>query len=233
MSDRAPVPPVSLPLSNELKLLAHLLESAKVLPVITIERVEDAVPLARALVAGGVRLLEITFRTPAAPDAVRRIIAEVPEATVGVGTIITPDDYRRAVSLGARYALSPGSTPELLEAAAAGPIPFIPGIATSSELMQGIAFGFEMFKFFPATSVGGVAALQSIFGPFPQIRFCPTGGIGEDNAADWLALPNVLAVGGSWLTPASDIRSGNWEAISARARQALARIRASTEAKQA
>jgi 2-dehydro-3-deoxyphosphogluconate aldolase / (4S)-4-hydroxy-2-oxoglutarate aldolase len=210
--------------SSRREQLDKLLQSGRLVPVITIERAEDAVPLARALVAGGLRLLEITLRTPAAPEAAARIIAEVSEAVVGIGTVLTPDDLLRAEEIGAQYALSPGTTPDLLDAAAAGRLPFIPGIATASELIQAITRGFDTVKFFPAVPAGGIPALKALAGPFPQARFCPTGGIREDTAAAWLAQPNVVALGGSWLTPASDIRAGNWDAITGRARQALSHI---------
>jgi 2-dehydro-3-deoxyphosphogluconate aldolase/(4S)-4-hydroxy-2-oxoglutarate aldolase len=186
-----------------------------VIPVLTIERVEDAVPLARALVAGGVRVLEMTLRTEAAIDAAKAIIAEVPEAVVGIGTVLNAADLARAKALGARFVVSPGATPELLDAAAAGDLPFMPGIATASELMQALARGFGLVKFFPAEQSGGIGALRALGGPFPQARFCPTGGVGEANAAAWLAEPNVVVVGGSWLCPAADIRSGNWSGITA------------------
>ena len=192
--------------------------------MITIERVEDAVPLARALVAGGLAALEITLRTATAPAAAAAIVKVVPEAIVGVGTVLTREDLETARTLGARFALSPGATPELLDAAATGDLPFIPGVQTSSELMAALGRGFDVVKFFPAVPAGGVAALQALAGPFPQVRFCPTGGIGEGNFADWLALGNVVSVGGSWLAPASDIRARDWAAISARARRALMRI---------
>jgi 2-dehydro-3-deoxyphosphogluconate aldolase/(4S)-4-hydroxy-2-oxoglutarate aldolase len=193
----------------------ELLRSARVIPVLTIERVEDAVPLARALVAGGVRVLEMTLRTPVAIDAAKAIIAEVPEAVVGIGTVLNAADLARAKALGARFVVSPGATPELLDAAAAGDLPFMPGIATASELMQALARGFSLVKFFPAEQSGGIGALRALGGPFPQARFCPTGGVGEANAATWLAEPNVVVVGGSWLCPAADIRSGNWSGITA------------------
>jgi 2-dehydro-3-deoxyphosphogluconate aldolase/(4S)-4-hydroxy-2-oxoglutarate aldolase len=195
--------------------LIGLLRSARVIPVLTIERAEDAVPLARALVAGGVRTLEITLRTAAAIDAARAIIAEVPDAIVGIGTVLNSADLARAAALGARFAVSPGATPELLDAAAASDLPFMPGIATASELMQTLARGFDLAKFFPAEQSGGIGALRALAGPFPQARFCPTGGIGESNAATWLAEANVEAVGGSWLCPAADVRSGNWSGITA------------------
>ncbi len=202
--------------------LDELLLISKVIPVITIERVEHAVPLALALVAGGIRLLEITLRTDAGLDGAAAIIAEVPEAVVGIGTVLTPADLARSVAIGARFALSPGATPELLNAAAQGGIPFLPGVATASELMQALARGFDTVKFFPAVPAGGIPALRALAGPFPTARFCPTGGIGEDNAAEWLALSNVVAVGGSWLTPVAEVRAGRWDAISERARRAAA-----------
>lgn len=195
--------------------LAALVKSATVIPVLTIERLEHAVPLARALVAGGVRVLEVTLRTPVAIEAAKAMISEVPDAIVGIGTILNGDDLKRAEELGAKFGISPGATPELLKAAAASDLPFAPGIATASELMQALAHGFDLVKFFPAEQSGGIKALRALAGPFPNVLICPTGGIGEANAAAWLAEPNVLAVGGSWLCPAADIRSGNWAGISA------------------
>ncbi len=195
--------------------LAALFEQATIIPVLTIERLEDAVPLARALVAGGVRTLEITLRTPVAIESAKAIMAQVPEAIVGIGTILNADDLARAEGIGARFGISPGATPDLLKAAAASALPFAPGIATASELMLGLSHGFNLVKFFPAEQSGGIKALRALAGPFPDVRFCPTGGIGEANAASWLAEPNVVAVGGSWLCPAADIRSGNWAGITA------------------
>ena len=206
--------------------LADLLRSGPVVPVITLERVEDAVPLARALVAGGLRLLEITLRTPAAADAAAAIIREVPDAIVGIGTVLTPKDLERAQALGARYALSPGATPELLDAASRSEMPFIPGIATASELMAALAHGFQTVKFFPAVAAGGIPALKALAGPFPQARFCPTGGIDEKNLKDWLALPNVVAIGGSWICSTADIRAQSWDEITAKAQKAVASARA-------
>jgi 2-dehydro-3-deoxyphosphogluconate aldolase/(4S)-4-hydroxy-2-oxoglutarate aldolase len=195
--------------------LAALFKLAVVIPVLTIERLEDAVPLAKALVAGGVRVLEVTLRTPVAIPAAQAIISSVPEAVVGIGTILNADDLVRAEALGAVFGISPGATPDLLKAAAASTLPFAPGIATASELMQALAHGFNLAKFFPAEQSGGIKALRALAGPFPDARFCPTGGIGEANAAAWLAEPNVFAVGGTWLCPAADIRSGNWAGITA------------------
>jgi len=195
--------------------LAALFGQATIIPVLTIERLEDAVPLAKALVAGGVRTLEITLRTPVAIESAKAIMAHVPDAVVGIGTILNADDLARAEGIGARFGISPGGTPDLLKAAAASALPFAPGIATASELMLALADGFNLVKFFPAEQSGGIKALRALAGPFPEVRFCPTGGIGEANAASWLAEPNVVAVGGSWLCPAADIRSGNWAGITA------------------
>jgi 2-dehydro-3-deoxyphosphogluconate aldolase/(4S)-4-hydroxy-2-oxoglutarate aldolase len=198
----------------------ELLADCTVVPVITIERAEDAIPLARALVAGGVRAIEITLRTPAARQAAANVITQAPEAIVGIGTVLSPDDLADAHRLGARFVVSPGSTPELLSAAARSDLPFLPGVQTASELMSCLAHGFGVVKFFPAVPAGGIAALRALAGPFPDAMFCPTGGVGEANAADWLKEPNVIAVGGSWIAPASDIRNGNWAAITERARRA-------------
>ena len=204
--------------------LAALLALGRVIPVITINRLEDAVPLARALVEGGVRLLEITLRTPAGLPGAEAIIRAVPDAVVGIGTVLTPADMRRTVEIGAQFALSPGATPALLDAAAESGLAFMPGIATASELMEALVRGFDTVKFFPATAAGGLPGLRALAGPFPHARFCPTGGITEENAAEWLSQPNVVAVGGSWLTPASEIAAGHWDKIRARAASARARL---------
>jgi 2-dehydro-3-deoxyphosphogluconate aldolase/(4S)-4-hydroxy-2-oxoglutarate aldolase len=201
--------------------LATLFKQAAIIPVLTIDRLEDAVPLARALVAGGVRVLEVTLRTEVAIPAAKAIMADVPEAIVGIGTILNAADLARAEALGAKFGISPGATPDLLKAAASSALPFAPGIATASDLMQALAHGFNLVKFFPAESAGGIKALRALAGPFPDVRFCPTGGIGETNAAAWLSEPNVVAVGGSWLCPAADIRSANWAGISAICRRTM------------
>jgi 2-dehydro-3-deoxyphosphogluconate aldolase/(4S)-4-hydroxy-2-oxoglutarate aldolase len=195
--------------------LATLFRPARIIPVLTIERIEDAVPLAKALVAGGVHVLEVTLRTPVAIESAKAIMAHVPAAVVGIGTILNADDLARAEGIGARFGISPGATPDLLKAAAASGLPFAPGIATASELMLGLSHGFNLVKFFPAEQSGGIKALRALAGPFPDVRFCPTGGIGEANAISWLGEPNVIAVGGSWLCPAADVRSGNWAGITA------------------
>ncbi|WP_024510903.1 bifunctional 4-hydroxy-2-oxoglutarate aldolase/2-dehydro-3-deoxy-phosphogluconate aldolase [Bradyrhizobium sp. ARR65] len=206
--------------------LTAVFEAARVIPVLTIERVEDAVPLAKALVAGGVRTLEVTLRTKVAAEAAKAIIAEVPEAVVGIGTILNGGDLARAAALGAKFGISPGLTPELLQAAASHDLPFAPGIATASELMQALAHGFEVTKFFPAEQAGGIKALRALAGPFPNVRFCPTGGIGEANVAQWLAEANVIAAGGSWLCPAADVRAGNWARITAICEQTMRSLKA-------
>ena len=204
---------------NRARLL-ELFALAPVVPVITIEEAKAAVPLARALVAGGLRVIEITLRTPAAAEAARAIIAEVPEALVGIGTVLTGKDLERAAALRAAFAISPGQSAELLDAADAGDLPFAPGIQTPSDLIACVTRGFDLVKFFPAVPAGGLPALSALAGPFPQLRYCPTGGISEANVAQWLAHPKVVAVGGSWVAPASDIKAGNWATIESRARAA-------------
>lgn len=204
--------------------LMQLFAMAPVIPVITIEEVRVAVPLVRALVAGGLRVVEITLRTPAAAEAARAIIAEVPEALVGIGTVLTPKDLDQAAKLGSAFAVSPGLSAELLDAAAAGALPFAPGVQTPSELMACIVRGFDLVKFFPAVPAGGLPALNALAGPFPQVRYCPTGGISDANAALWLAHPRVVAVGGSWVAPGADIEAGAWSAIESRARAAAALV---------
>ncbi len=206
-------------------VLEEILVPARIVPVLTIDRAEDGVPLARALVAGGVKVLEVTFRTEAATAAAKAIIAEVPDAIVGIGTVLNGDDLRRARDLGARFAVSPGATPELLDAAAANDLPLLLGVATASELMQAQARGFNLLKFFPAEQAGGIPMLRALAGPFPNTRFCPTGGVNAANVAAWLAEPNVVAVGGSWLCPASDIRAANWEVITGRCIDAMKTLR--------
>lgn len=205
--------------------LEEILLPARIVPVLTIDRAEDGVPLARALVAGGVKVLEVTFRTEAAAEAAKAIIAEVPDAIVGMGTVLNGDDLRSAQALGARFAVSPGATPELLDAAAASDLPLLPGVATASEVMQAKARGFNLLKFFPAEQAGGIPMLRALAGPFPSTRFCPTGGVHADNVATWLAEPNVICAGGSWLCPASDIKAGNWEIITGRCIDAMKKLR--------
>lgn len=195
---------------------------APVLPVIVIDRVEDAVPLARALVAGGLPVLEVTLRTAAALEGMRRIAAEVEGAVLGAGTVLAPADLEASAAAGGTFAISPGATPALYHAADASPIAWLPAVATASEVMQGLAHGHQRFKFFPAVSSGGIPALKGFAGPFPQVRFCPTGGIDATSAPDFLALPNVGTVGGSCMLPKDAIVAGDWARIERLARGAVA-----------
>ncbi|HWO99856.1 MAG TPA: bifunctional 4-hydroxy-2-oxoglutarate aldolase/2-dehydro-3-deoxy-phosphogluconate aldolase [Methylococcus sp.] len=202
--------------------LDEIVALTRVMPVIVVERPEDAVPLARALVDGGIHVLEITLRTAAGLEAVRSIRREVPDAIVGVGTITTPAQLYASIDAGAQFGVSPGTTAKLFDAILESRLPFLPGVATTSEVMQAVERGLSVLKFFPAVAAGGIRMLESFFGPFPEVRFCPTGGINVDNAPDFLRLPNVVCVGGSWLTPKPLIADGNWEEITRLARQAVA-----------
>lgn len=193
-----------------------------VIPVIVLKDAADAVPLARALLAGGARALEVTLRTPAALEAIRRIAAEVPDALVGAGTVTRPDEMRAVKAAGARFAFSPGWAAELSQAADAEGIEFIPGVMTPSEAMAAANHGHRTLKLFPASVAGGVPMLKAMAGPFSDLRFCPTGGVDATNAAQYLALPNVFAVGGSWLTPADAMAARDWPRITALAARATA-----------
>lgn len=199
--------------------LESVLHAAPVIPVVVIDDARHAAALARALVAGGIPAIEVTLRTRAALDAVRAM-SEVEGAIVGVGTVRTPRDLEAAEQAGARFAVSPGATPALIDAARQSALPWLPGAATASEVMNLADHGFAYQKFFPAEAAGGAAALRSLHGPLPQVRFCATGGIGAHNARDYLAAPNVACVGGSWLTPAVLVEVGDWPAIEALARAA-------------
>ncbi|MEI7187464.1 bifunctional 4-hydroxy-2-oxoglutarate aldolase/2-dehydro-3-deoxy-phosphogluconate aldolase [Dickeya dianthicola] len=200
----------------------QILTAGPVVPVIVINKLEHAVPMAKALVAGGVRVLELTLRTDCAVEAIRLIAQEVPDAIVGAGTVTNPQQLAEVTAAGAQFAISPGLTEPLLKAATEGTVPLIPGISTVSELMLGMDYGLREFKFFPAEANGGVKALQAIAGPFGKIRFCPTGGISLKNYRDYLALKSVLCVGGSWLVPADALESGDYDRITALAREAVA-----------
>ena len=201
---------------------ATLLAGTPVVPVLVIESVAAGVPLARALVAGGLPLLEITLRTAAAPDVIRAIAAEVEGAVVGAGTVLTPAQLAEVERLGARFAVSPGATDALLDAARDGAVPLLPGAATATEVMTLLERGYREMKFFPAEPAGGVAYLRSLASPLPEARFCPTGGIAAANAPDYLALGNVMCVGGSWVAPPDAVRAGDWGRITALAREAVA-----------
>ncbi|KAA5972726.1 bifunctional 4-hydroxy-2-oxoglutarate aldolase/2-dehydro-3-deoxy-phosphogluconate aldolase [Pantoea sp. M_9] len=203
----------------------QVLSTGPVMPVIVVKQPEHAVPMAKALVAGGIRVLEVTLRTPVAMDALRAIIREVPEAIVGAGTVINAQQLKEVTDAGAQFVISPGLTESLLRAATEGPVPLIPGVSTVSELMMGMDHGLREFKFFPAEASGGVKALSALAGPFPQVRFCPTGGISPANYRDYLALKSVLCIGGSWLVPDEALQQGDWERITQLAREAIAGAR--------
>jgi 2-dehydro-3-deoxyphosphogluconate aldolase / (4S)-4-hydroxy-2-oxoglutarate aldolase len=200
--------------------LQDLLATTPVVPVLAIDAVRTALPLAQALVAGGLSVLEITLRTPAALEIIRAISGELERAVVGAGTVLTPGQYRDAVRAGARFVVSPGATPALLDVAEASSVPFLPGALTSSEIMRLLERGYGCLKFFPAELSGGVAYLQALAAPLPDARFCPTGGIDAARAPAYLALPNVVCVGGSWVAPRDAVAAEDWPAITRLARVA-------------
>jgi 2-dehydro-3-deoxyphosphogluconate aldolase/(4S)-4-hydroxy-2-oxoglutarate aldolase len=201
-----------------------VLNASPVMPVMVIQDLENAVPLAKALVAGGIRVLEITLRTPVALEAIRAIANEVPDAIVGAGTILTPEQLQQAADAGAVFAISPGLTAHLLAAAQKSSIALIPGISSLSELMLGMEYGLDHFKFFPAENAGGVPMLKAIAGPIPQVTFCPTGGISLKNYNEYLALPNVACCGGSWLAPADVVKNKDWAKVTQLAQEAIAGV---------
>ncbi len=190
-----------------------LFADASVIPVLTVEREADAVPLARALYEGGLGVIEVTFRTPAAAAAIAAIVREVPQVVVGAGTLLRAADIAAARAAGARFLVSPGITPELAAAALAAELPYLPGVATPSEVMAARALGICVMKLFPAEALGGTALLRALAPVFPGIAFCPTGGIDERSAADYLALPNVPMVGGSWMAPREAVAARDWGRI--------------------
>ncbi len=199
----------------------NVLQTGPVVPVIVINNLDQAVPLAKALIAGGVKVLEITLRTQVAIEAIRMISKEVPDALVGAGTVATEQDLHAVAAAGGVFAISPGLTPSLLTAAINGPIALIPGISTASELMLGMEYGLREFKFFPAEAAGGIQMIKSIGGPFPQATFCPTGGISSSNYKEYLSLKNVACVGGSWLAPKDILEQGDWDTITKIAQKAI------------
>ena len=200
----------------------ELMRIGPVIPVIVIDRLQDAVPLARALVAGGVRVLEVTLRTAVALRAIEAIAGQVEGAIVGVGTISRPQDFTDATSAGAVFGVSPGLTPALVDAARASGMPLLPGVMTPSDVIAARAAGFNQLKLFPAQQAGGIGMLKALGGPFPDVMFCPTGGISLATAPEFLALPNVACVGGSWLTPADAMKAGDWNLITDLAKAAAA-----------
>lgn len=201
--------------------IADIMRLAPVVPVLVVDRAADAEPMATALVAGGLKALEVTLRTPAALDVIRAM-SKVEGAVVGAGTVLNPDDLERAVDAGAKFIVSPGLTKPLAKAAAKARTPLLPGVATATEIMRGLDLGLNHFKFFPASTSGGAPAVKAFSGPFAQARFCPTGGVTEATAPDYLSLSNVLCVGGSWVTPAAAVAEGDWARIQELARMAAA-----------
>ena len=200
--------------------ILEVMRIGPVIPVIVIDELAQTVPLAKALVAGGVRVLEVTLRTSVALAAIRAITAEVPEAIVGVGTLTRPEEFAEAQAAGARFGVSPGLTPTLIEAARDSGLPLLPGVMTPSDVIAARLAGFWELKLFPAQQAGGIGMLQALAGPFPDVTFCPPGSITAETALEFLALPNVACVGGSWLTPRAALAAEDWEAITALAKQA-------------
>ncbi|NIH79375.1 bifunctional 4-hydroxy-2-oxoglutarate aldolase/2-dehydro-3-deoxy-phosphogluconate aldolase [Amycolatopsis viridis] len=199
-----------------------VLELSAVLPVVVVDDAADAVPLAKALVAGGIRAIELTLRTPAGLAAIERVATEVPDIVVGAGTVVTPEQARQAADAGSAFLVTPGCTDRLLEAVSSTGLPFLPGVSTVSEAMRAAEHGITALKFFPAEASGGVAYLKALAGPLPGLRFCPTGGISPENAPKYLALSTVGCVGGSWLTPADAVTAGDFGRIEQLAREAAA-----------
>ncbi|QNM98451.1 bifunctional 4-hydroxy-2-oxoglutarate aldolase/2-dehydro-3-deoxy-phosphogluconate aldolase [Chitinimonas koreensis] len=202
--------------------IREIMRASPVMPVIVIDRVEDAVPLAQALVAGGIRVLEVTLRTAAALDSIRAIAAAVPEAIVGVGTVTRPAQFAEVKAAGAVFAVTPGLTEELAAAARAADMPLLPGVMTPSEVIAALGWGFDAMKLFPAEQAGGIGMLKALGGPLAEVLFCPTGGVSLESAPKFLALPNVGCVGGSWLVPKDRVAAGDWAAITTLAREAAA-----------
>jgi 2-dehydro-3-deoxyphosphogluconate aldolase / (4S)-4-hydroxy-2-oxoglutarate aldolase len=209
------------PASHQTEVLS-IMRLAPVIPVLTVRDAEDGVAQARALVAGGLFAIEVTLRTAGALAAIKAIRDSVPGAMVGAGTILTPEHIAEACAAGARFLVSPGASPRLAQAAAAAPVPFLPGVATASEAMTLMELGFNALKLFPAEAVGGAKLLASLAGPLPDLRFCPTGGIDLAKAPTYLGLPNVLCVGGSWMLPKAALASGDYAEVERLAREAAA-----------
>ena len=205
---------------QKIEALDALLEDQPVIPVIVVREVAHAVPLAKALVAGGLPMIEITLRTDAALDAIRAIANEVEGARVGAGTILTTDQFEEAEKAGSRFIVSPGTTGDLLDAADDSDVPLLPGAVTASEVMAAMEEGYRFLKFFPAEAAGGAGYLKSLASPLTDVRFCPTGGVSASNARDYLGLPNVACVGGSWVAPSDAVASGDWGRIEELAREA-------------
>ncbi|WP_299875023.1 bifunctional 4-hydroxy-2-oxoglutarate aldolase/2-dehydro-3-deoxy-phosphogluconate aldolase [uncultured Cocleimonas sp.] len=212
-------------MSNNSLSPQEIMSLSPIIPVIEIDDVSQSINLANALIAGGINVLEITLRTAAAIDAISLLAKEVPSAVVGAGTVLNPTDLAKVRDAGASFAISPGCTDSLLQSAKDINFPLIPGVSTGSEIMNGLDLGYTHFKLFPATSVGGIPLLKSFSGPFQQAKFCPTGGINEDNYLDFLALDNVLCAGGSWVVPTQLVRSGDFNKITEITASALAKLK--------
>ena len=202
----------------------EILSKDPVVPVLVIEDANDAVPLAKALVAGGLPVLEITLRSAAAEESIKRIIAEVPDAITGAGTVINAKQMERMAKIGCAFAVSPGHTKSLLKAAKDTGVPLLPGAGTPSEIMYLLEHGYDMLKFFPAEQQGGVSMLKALSGPLPQVKFCPTGGVSLANLGDYLALPNIITVGGSWVAPKDAVKAGDWATITRLAQEATDKV---------
>ncbi|EPJ44521.1 MAG: 2-keto-3-deoxy-6-phosphogluconate aldolase [Osedax symbiont Rs1] len=198
-------------------------KQSPIIPVVAMHCASDAIPLANALLAGGIKVIEITLRTSAALESIQLIASQVPQMKVAAGTVLNPDQYQQAINAGAELVISPGITTPLLEAGQDNQVPLLPGISSASELMQIMQLGYSRCKFFPAEAAGSIAMLKALQGPFGQIRFCPTGGITEDNARSFLRLKNVMCVGGSWLSPRELIKQQDWPAITRIAQHSLAK----------
>lgn len=207
-------------MASKTEKLLSLLDGQPVIPVLKIDRAADAVPLARALAAGGLRVIEITLRTDEALECIRRVAAEVPEAIVGAGTILNPGKFDEAAGAGSQFIVSPGLTADLIKAAAASPVPLLPGCITPGEIMVARDGGLNFLKFFPAEQAGGVPFLKALASPIADVIFCPTGSVTAKSASDYLALPNVVCVGGSWVAPDAMVKEGRWAEIEALAREA-------------
>ncbi|TNE97490.1 MAG: bifunctional 4-hydroxy-2-oxoglutarate aldolase/2-dehydro-3-deoxy-phosphogluconate aldolase [Gammaproteobacteria bacterium] len=207
--------------SDHRERIQTVLAASPLVPVIAIRNLEDAVPLCQALVDGGIKVLEITLRTEHGLQAIRQVREAIPEAWVGAGTVTSIAQYRQVETAGAQFVITPGVTEAILEFGITSEVPLLPGVATASELMLGYALGYREFKFFPAEIAGGIRALKALSGPFGDVTFCPTGGIGKETARDYLALSNVKAVGGSWLTPSDLMAEKDWPGITEIARSSL------------
>lgn len=203
----------------------EVLTVSPIVPVITIENENDALPLAKALIEGGVNVMEITLRTKAGLKSIEIIAKELPEMVVGAGTVINEEQFDAVCSAGAKFVISPGFTTKLLEHASKSDVPLIPGVATASEIMSAISYGLDTFKLFPANIVGGIGALKAFYGPFSEIKFCPTGGVNLENLKEFLSQPNVLCVGGTWFVPKDDISNHNFDKITKLCKEAMEKIK--------